>query len=718
MGKRVLHGHAVSLLLASTMPMPLAGGAAAQDTDSNTLPIPMISVLGSSYETEGTGSYTTDLISVGEKDVRRLREIPQSTTVLTRERLDDGGYTSLDTALRQTPGIVVLNNDNGRSSIFSRGFEFDTLYFNGLPAPLSSIYGTQPDMAIIDHIEILRGPAGLFAGTGEPAGAINMRLKQAQDQFQAKGTGTLGSWWNKRAEADITGPLNREGTIRARIVGAFQHVDSWVDVVENQVGVGYGTLQADLTESTTATFSVSHMQRDIKPFNGLPTLADGTLLDLDRSTFTGADWNRFDNSVTDYIAEIEHRFDTGGHAKVAARYSERDVDFLYAYAGTAADAAGNVNSMTWLARDFDETSLSLDAHVSKPFELFGQEHNVILGADYRSFANTTYNQTGSIAGPFNLHDWDSDVAKPSVDYFTPPPATQTARTETDPRQYGLYGQLRVKPLAPLTLIGGGRLSWYDATITNLISGGRNSDDVNARFTPYAGIVYDLTGWLSAYGSFTEIFQPQTQLDAGGNLLGPREGRQFEAGLKAELLDGGVNASIAYFNLRDNNRAVAVSPGVFEALGEVEAEGVEIEASGEVLPDWQIAGGYTYTKTEYLNTAQAGSVFSTYTPEHMFQLWTKYTFNENHGVLDGVYIGGGLKAFSSFFTVAPGNVTIRAPGYVTADLIAGYEINDHLTAGLAVNNVFDEKYYARVGGPSVFNFYGEPRSINFRLTTQF
>src|SRR5690606_35960393 len=141
-------------------------------------------------------------------------------------------------------------------------------------------------------------------------------------------------------------------------------------------------------------------------------------------------------------------------------------------------------------------------------------------------------------------------------------------------------------------------------------------DIDNQFTPYAGVVFDLTNRASLYASFTEIFQPQTQLDVNGDMIDPREGRQFEAGLKAELFDGGVNASIAYFNLRDVNRAVLVSPNVYTALGEVEVQGMEIEASGEVAPGWQVAGGYTYTETRYLNTAQAGAPFSTYTPEHM------------------------------------------------------------------------------------------------------
>ena len=706
------------LLLATTaLGLVLPATALAQDVAPTVLD--RIVVQGASYETDESDSYTTNLVSVGEKDVVPVRQIPQSTTVLTRERLEDGGYTSLDTALRETPGIVVLNNDNGRSSLFSRGFEFDNLYFNGLPAPLSSVYGTQPDMAIIDHVEILRGPAGLFGGAGEPAGAINMRLKQAKSDFEARFEGAFGSWEHKRGEVDVTGRLNESGSVRGRFVGVLQHDKGFVDTTENGVGVAYGTIQADIGESTTATLSVSHQVRDITPFNGLPTTQTGGLLDLDRSTYTGADWNRFDNSVTDYIAELEHKFDDGGHAKVSARYQDTDVDFLYAWANGYVGAGGNIISgggdtadTRWLARDYKAGSLALDAHVSKPFELFGQEHNIIVGVDYQNTDATLLQGAGTIAGNQNIYNWNSALPEPVVNY--------NVQTGTDSDRFGVYGQLRVKPIERLTLIGGGRLSWYSASTTNLVTGAVTSkQDVDAKFTPYAGVVFDLTDWLSAYSSYTEIFQPQTATDVAGNMIDPREGRQYEAGLKAELFDSGVNASLAYFNLRDTNRAVAdpTTPGASIAQGEVEVQGIEFEASGSPLPGWEIAGGYTYTDSTYLNTAQAGQTFSTYTPQHMFQLWTKYSFDERFGAFEGVFVGGGVTAFSSFSSVS-GGVTIKAPGYVTADLMAGYRINDNFTATLNVNNIFDEKYYSRVGGNSVFNFYGEPRSATFRLSAKF
>ncbi len=705
------------ILLGTTMLAGAAFGAHAQDAagkneDGDTVLEPIV-VEGSTYETEGTGSYATKLISVGDKDTRPLREVPQSTTVLTRERLDDGNFTSLDTAMRKTPGVVVLTNDDGRSSLYSRGFEYDTLYMNGLSTPVSSIYGTQPDMAVVDHVEILRGPSGLFSGAGEPAGAINMRLKQPSDEYKASVNTTIGSWDGKRIEGDVTGPLVKSGRVRGRLVGVLSTKDSWVDTVDNKVAVLYGTVEADITENTTARLSINHTKRDITPFNGLPTLQDGTLLDLDRSTYTGADWNRFENSVTQYIAEIEHKFDDGGHAKVSALYSHVDVNFLYAYASSYALPNGDINGpgnadTRWLARDYQQDSISLDAHISRPFDLFGLENNIIAGMDYRGSSDKLYTATGTIVGAQNLYNWNSAIAMPVVSYGSP--------TKTESDQYGIYGQWRIKPFDPLTLIAGGRFSWYEG------KSGTSTVDINGEFTPYAGAVYDLTDWLSAYASYTQIFQPQSVLDASGNLLDPRTGEQYEIGLKAELSDS-INASLAWFDLKDKNRAVSDpgNTGSYLALGEAHMRGIEFEINGEILPNWEAMLGYTYTDTEFKNTTRAaGSEF--YTPEHMVQLFTKYTFDGRGDWTDGLFVGGGVKVFSSFKnisrTAAGGATTINAPGYAVVDLQAGYKFNENVTASLTVNNLFDKKYYERVGGTSVFNFYGEPRSIVFKLGTTF
>ena len=720
---RLLRGLLITTILGVAVPQ-LAWAQQVADEDEAML-LPTILVEGSSYETEDSGSYTTDLISVGDKDVRPLREIPQSTTVLTWQRLRDGNATSLDSAMRKTPGVMVLSNDDGRSSIYSRGFEFDSFSMNGLITPLSSLYGTQPDMAIVDHVEILRGPSGLFTGTGEPAGTINMRLKQPTEDFRFNVTGIAGSWNNRRIEADVSGALNESGTVRGRLVGAYGARDSWMDVVDNKVALAYGTIAVDLDANTTATFSLSHRKRDITPTNGLPTYADGTTLDLPVSTYTGADWNYFDNTVTDAMAEVERRFDDGGHYKLSALFTRAEADMQYAFAGSAASPTGVVSALAWLARDYTQDSFSLDAHMSRPFYWFGVENNLILGADYRSNDTRMFNQQGRITGAFDLNDWDPAIPRPAVSYVT--------RTDTDTSQYGLYGQWRVKPAANLTAVAGARLSWYDnaTTVTTLASGARveSREKFNAEVTPYLGLIWDLNDRTSAYASFTEIFQPQTETDASGALLKPRTGRQYELGLKADLFTN-TNASFALFRIEDENRAVGdpAGTGEFVGLGKARLQGVEVEVTGSITDNWEVSAGYTYTDSSYRDTDRpTTNKLEYYAPNHMLHLWTKYTFDDRFGRLDGSWIGGGIKAFSDYESLvrtynpgtgAVGETNVRSSGYAVVDLMAGYRLTDTMTASLTVNNVLGKKYYERVHNPTNFNFYGEPRSVTFKINANF
>ncbi|SNR54535.1 outer-membrane receptor for ferric coprogen and ferric-rhodotorulic acid [Puniceibacterium sediminis] len=669
-----------------------------------------ILVEGSSYETEGTESYKTDLISVGEKSAVGPREVPQSITVITHRQIEDGGYTALEEALADAPGLLILNNDTGRSSIYSRGYEFDYLYFDGLPAPVSSIYGTQPDLSIVDHIEVLKGPAGLFIGTGEPAGSINMRLKQAKATTTEGYVSTsIDSNGRGRVEADVAGKLNADGTLRGRIVGAYADGDGFVDKQENGVKSVYGTLAWDITPDTLLTFSLSHMQRDIAPFNGLPAYADNSLIWIDASATTAADWNYFENATTDAVAAIEHHLANGGRLKFSMRNSQQDADFLYAFSQTAAAADNTVSQLSYLGRDFEQNSLALDAHAELPFSMGGWDANLIAGADWQRIDSKTLTyRARSAVGSWDLDDWDvSDVAKPDAAYQT--------KDETDATSTGLYTQLRLKPSAELTLIGGARLSWYDGTTktTTLSSGASTKDelDVTARLTPFAGLTYDITPNATLYASYSEIFIPQSDVDKSGNLLDPIEGQQREIGIKAEL-GHGLNVSAALFDLREVNRSIAV-PGesYFVAEEDVRSRGIELEVSGEVLDNLHMSGGYTYTETDYLNGSSEGETFSTVTPKNIFKLTATYEFTE--GQMQGWSVGGRLTTMSGF-----SNRGVEAPGYDVVDLTVAKDLGYDTTLRVGVDNVFDADYYTRVGGPSVFNFRGAPRTINASLTKRF
>ncbi|SLN33784.1 Fe(3+)-pyochelin receptor precursor [Palleronia marisminoris] len=369
--------------------------------------------------------------------------------------------------------------------------------------------------------------------------------------------------------------------------------------------MAYGTLARDVTPDTTLTFSASHLERDIAPFNGLPTDADGDLLYLDADTTTAADWNAFDNRVDDLTFAAEHQLGNGGRLKFSVRQSRQEADFLYAYAGSSADAENVVSSLAYLGRQFEQDSTALDAHAELPFMLGGVTGTALIGIDHQRVDSTTATARGRIPGSFDLDDWDvGDVDRPDAVYSTLQDSEYTAT--------GLYSQLRVNPIEPLTLIGGTRLTWYDST-TVVDDGIPDETEEDAHLTPFAGLTYDISPVATVYASYSEIFQPQIAVDADGETLDPTEGQQYEIGVKAEL-GFGLNASAALFRLDQVNRPVAVvGENYFAADEEMRAQGLELAVAGEIVPNLHLSAGYTHTDTEITEGPSAGLVFSEVTP---------------------------------------------------------------------------------------------------------
>ena len=97
------------------------------------------------------------------------------------------------------------------------------------------------------------------------------------------------------------------------------------------------------------------------------------------------------------------------------------------------------------------------------------------------------------------------------------------------------------------------------------------------------------------------------------------------------------------------------------------------------------------------------------PQHTFSSWVKYTMS-SAGMLNGVAIGAGLSAMSDFSATGRDGVKVTAPSYTVVDTSISKQVNDNLKLSFKINNLLDESYYARVGGTTIFNFYGESRNF--------
>lgn len=696
------------MLLGLLAPFPLSALAQSVAPQDEPLELEAITVEGNRlYDmppSEQTGGYTVDAATVGTKTPAALRDIPQSITVYTDRYIKDRNFVNLDDLAKYTAGLRTLTNDSGRSSIYARGYEYDEFNINGLPAPMASILGTVPMLAPFDRVEIMRGPSGLFNSTSEMGGIVNMVIKRPTEEFQGSVTGRYGSFDTSYLETDLSGPLTESGNVRGRTVIAQADTNGEVDYNENTAQNVYGTLEFDLTDRTTLGLSLLHQKKDITPHNGYPTDTAGNLLDWDSDTFLGADWNAFDGRTTDLIGELTHRFDNGGYGRIAVRSSRRDTEYYYAYTGgPGVNALGNV-ALTSTARDAEQDALSLDASYSQPFEAFGQVSEFVVGTDYKRYDLDYRNGAASSPlGSTNIHTHDpSSVIKPAVAY--------SQRVKSEEKEFGLYSKLTFRPVERLALIGGVRVSWFDGdtSTTTLASGARVTSDMqqNAEVTPYAGAVFDLDPWHSLYVSYSKVFKPQTNADIDGRIIDPREGEQYEAGIKGSYFGGALNTRLSVFELTDQNRAARdqnnLSGTYYLAIGEARIRGGEIEVSGTPLPGWDLIGGYTYLDTDIIK-GDANAVFELM-PQNQVSLWSNYALQG--GPLAGLGLGAGVTAVSHFQTATG----IEAPGYAVVDAKLSYPLTPKLTATLDVNNVLDREYYSRVGSTGTFNFYGPSRTV--------
>ncbi|HHW2786392.1 TPA: Fe(3+)-pyochelin receptor FptA [Pseudomonas aeruginosa] len=644
------------------------------------------------------------------------RELPQSASVIDHERLEQQNLFSLDEAMQQATGVTVQPFQLLTTAYYVRGFKVDSFELDGVPALLGNTASSPQDMAIYERVEILRGSNGLLHGTGNPAATVNLVRKRPQREFAASTTLSAGRWDRYRAEVDVGGPLSASGNVRGRAVAAYEDRDYFYDVADQGTRLLYGVTEFDLSPDTLLTVGAQFQHIDsITNMAGVPMAKDGSNLGLSRDTYLDVDWDRFKWDTYRAFGSLEQQLGGGWKGKVSAEYQEADSRLRYAGSFGAIDPqTGDGGQLTGAAYKFKSIQRSLDANLNGPVRLFGLTHELLGGVTYAQ--GETRQDTARFLNlpntPVNVYRWDPHgVPRPQIGQYTSPGTTTTT-------QKGLYALGRIKLAEPLTLVVGGRESWWDQdTPATRFKPGR-------QFTPYGGLIWDFARDWSWYVSYAEVYQPQADRQTwNSEPLSPVEGKTYETGIKGELADGRLNLSLAAFriDLENNPQEDPDHPGppnnpFYISGGKVRSQGFELEGTGYLTPYWSLSAGYTYTSTEYLKDSQndSGTRYSTFTPRHLLRLWSNYDLPWQDRRWS---VGGGLQAQSDY-SVDYRGVSMRQGGYALVNMRLGYKIDEHWTAAVNVNNLFDRTYYQSLFNPNWNNRYGEPRSFNVSLRGAF
>ncbi len=706
-------------------------------------------------ETEGTGSYTSDAITVG-KTAQAMREMPQSVSVVTRQRLEDQNLTDLGAAADQTVGITVQDQNTRLPNIYSRGFLIDSIQLDGGAPMFTGHYANVAyDMAEYDRVELLRGAAGLLNGTGNPGGAINLVRKMPTATPQFGFTASAGRWNNYRTEFDASGPLAFDGKLRGRAVLAYENRDYFVDRRSVEKPLFYGVLEADLGPAATLALGAREQRiHENGTTSWLPRYSNGADLHLPRNTGLTTDWSFLDGSSKELFAKLTWRLADRWTLRVNATQARQTGLAFGAFGFGAVDPlTGSGHTWGGTPQWYQNKQNMLDVNISGAFDLLGRTHEVLAGIDAQDITSRWKGSTFAegVGLPIDLFNLDPGL------WVQPTPNGWTRDYNPNKqRQVGAYGTLRLEVADRTKLIVGARVNRfkYDQQYWNRVNAGGALDPAApwtlaaatrysepTKVTPFAGLVYDIDAQWSAYGSYAEIFKPQANLKAGpapGTGLEPVRGSNTEIGIKGELLDGKLNTAFALYRIAQEGNGIADPryPGetilyagscCYLASGKVISQGFDAEVNGEIARGVNIYAGYTYNNNRNKTT---NAVLSSITPKHSVKLWgtwqlpgdaSAWKLGAGATVQSTQYVSGAassLNPATGLYTGPAVPFRYMQGGYTVWNMSVQYRIDPQWTLALNVNNVFDKWYYRTVSSAASGNYYGEPRNAMLTLRGKF
>ena len=702
------------LMLAMAILLP-SFASAETSTSSSTVALPTISLKAQgdqSSVTEGTQSYTAKSANTATKLSLSLRETPQSVKVLTREYLDDANISSFQDLLNNVTGVSV-NQWDERQYPTARGFDVDYYLFDGVPSNVG-MEANDPDLTMYDRVELVKGANGLMTGAGNPAIAINMIRKHANaKELTGQVSTSLGSWNAWTSSADISTPLNTDGTVRGRVVVKHEDTDSFMKGYEKNNNVVYGVVDADISDKTYVSVGAGYqnLERDGVRWGGLPAFdSNGQRVDFDRSKTVTSDWTYWNTDTTTAFATLKQNLfnDVNLHVNYAYREVKQDTALLYLWGSfdkTTNTSKGTL--MTW--SDATKTKENnIDTYLSAPFSIGGLEQEIVAGFMY----NQAQKDTWYSGNPQIASDAVLDFDHPNVPLLASIQNNNIYQVPNKTTQTGAYLAGKFSLAEPLKLITGIRLSNWKYESDDGVGNRKFKNEV----TPYAGLVFDFLDQYSWYASYTSIFKPEDKRDINKQYLDPREGKSYETGLKGEFLNGKLNAALSVFQTKQDN--VAEETGTFipspdgtpttekayRSADGVESKGVEFELDGEIANNWNLSFGIAHFNAK---DAQGNEV-QTMSSRTNANLFTKYK-------LDKWSVGGGVNYKSKFYT-GEGDKRITQDAYALANLMLGYDIDSNIKAQINLNNIFDKKYYTGIGDNLMV--YGAPRNVTFTLRYQF
>jgi iron complex outermembrane recepter protein len=661
-------------------------------------------------------SYRTPNSSAATGTNTPIIETPFSVQVVPQAIIRDKQSKDLKDALSNVSGVTFNGNTQGRGgNTFSiRGFEDATVLRDGFRQFGTGEGRAQPvtEIANLEAVEVLKGPASILYGAIEPGGLINLVSKKPlskpfyEVEFQGGSRGLISPRF------DVSGPLTDDGNVLYRVNGLYQSINSARNFTQpDQKTFIAPTIAWKVGDKTNLNISAEYID-SIRPADfGLPAVGT-SVADVPRDRIIGEPSDRVTNQSLNIGYILDHQFSDNWKLRNAFRYASNQFDYNVVALPLGFDETTNTVNRFFGTQEAQTKDYTLQTNLTGEFATGDVKHKLLVGTDYVRREGRRLSRVGDDPIDLDLFNPVYGLAKPNkldlpvVDGIT-----------TSGNSFGFFVQDQIDIFKNLKLLAGVRYDALSQNVTNTIAAEETSLTASA-LTPRIGLLYQFNDRLSAYGSYSQSFSPNTEVTASGTVLEPKRGKGYEIGVKSDLLDGKLFATLAYFDISKTNVPVAdpANPLFSIASGEQRSQGIEFDLSGEPAPGLKLVASYAYTDAKVSAdsdpTLVGKKLFGV--PEHAASLWATYELQQ--GQMKGLGFGAGL----NFKGDRQGDLenTYRLGSYLTADAAIFYKRDDWRFA-LNFKNIGDAKYVeSSFGLPSSANNFGDPFTIQATASWQF
>jgi len=631
-----------------------------------------------------------------------LLETPQMVTVIPSEVLEDQLAVTLGDALRNDASVSLGRVTSDRERFSLRGFSLEE-NTNILKDGHQHFAKYRMPMALIDNVEVLKGPSSLLYGQSTPGGIVNLVTKKPSTESSVKFAVKGDDHGSFRNSMDATGSLNDNKTVRYRAIVEQQNNNSWREYqdgnnLETESVVGSLVTEFDVTDALTIALHYDKLDDVSGQDSGALVDDNGNVIGGD-NTIWDMPWTKIDAQSENYGIDVTYQVNSYWQAATGYNNQHNERERWESKPQTSDyDTSGDgryKNKPYNKLEDWQQQSFYFDLMGSVTTGSIG--HELLVGGNYLAHEYTSLKVKGDkFKG--NIND-GSIIEQPVLDY-----ADGKSESE-DYKYYGVYVQDLVTLNDQWQLLAGVRYDRQDKTDAN-----------NNAVLPKFGVIYHPQDNASIYANYSESFEPQGRVldddDANNHMeLDPIKGKMYEMGTKWEILDKKLGINAAIFDITRSN--ILLNEGskdnpITTQGGEQHHQGAELSAIGKVNSNLSLITSVMYLDAKYAEHNEFAGNRPEDVPEWTASIWSKYAFTEQLSVNLGAYYEGERYGDAK-------NEFLK-DSYVRIDSGINYQTSvggNELQLRLNIDNLFDTDYLA--GGENGEVNVGEPRTFKFGVS---